>query len=176
MDFAIPVLWIHLAAIVTWVGLWFNTLFVFNSVRQYIDEAAKVKFIETYRKRYLMITWAAIAVFIITGTILMETNENYPGLGHFFASSWATLVFIKHVVVILMLIISLTLLYGTLPKLKDAIAAKDKGLEARLMSRERLAQISLAVLGLAVILIIVMAAELQAPEETTAWLSLVSIF
>ena len=172
MDYTVPLLWIHLAAIVTWVGLWFNTVFVFNSFRQFISETNEVNFIEAYRRRYLTITWAAIAVFIITGTILMETNDNYPGLGQFFANSWATLVFIKHLTVILMLITSFILLYGILPKLKAAITNKDKATENRLLRSEKLAVAVLAVLGLAVLFIIVTAAELPAPDETAAWFSL----
>ncbi len=169
MDFTVPLLWVHLTAIVTWVGLWFNTLFAFNSFRQYIAEATKSNFIETYRKRYLTITWAAIAVFIVTGVILMETNENYPGLAHFFSNDWSTLVTIKHVIVILMLIISFVLLYSILPKLRAAIIAKDQVAAERLMQREKFAIMSMAVLGLAVLLIIVTVQELPAPDTASAF-------
>jgi uncharacterized membrane protein len=163
MDFTVPVLWVHLSAIVTWVGLWFNTVFVFGSLRQYAAEATRGNFIEAYRKRYLTITWAAIAVFIVTGIILMETNENYPGLAHFFSNTWSTLVTIKHVIVILMLIISFTLLYSVLPKLRAAIGAKDEATVTRLMRREKFAVVTLAVLGWAVLLIIITVTELPAP-------------
>jgi hypothetical protein len=176
MDYTIPLLWIHLSAIVTWVGLWFNTVFAFNIFRQHIGEAAKTEFIKAYRKRYLTITWAAIAVFIVTGTVLMETNENYPGLAHFFASDWSTLITIKHLIVIVMLVTSFTLLYGILPRLRAAIMVRDSVLAQRLMRREKFAVVSLAVLGAAVLLIIVTVTELPEPEETAAWLSLAGLF
>jgi len=163
MDFTVPVLWVHLTAIVTWVGLWFNTVFVFGALRQYAAEATRGNFIEAYRKRYLTITWASIAVFIVTGIILMETNENYPGLAHFFSNTWSTLVTLKHVIVILMLIISFTLLYSILPKLRAAIGAKDEATVTRLMQREKFAVATLAILGWAILLIIVTVAELPAP-------------
>jgi uncharacterized membrane protein len=160
MDISDLWLWIHLAAIVTWVGLWFNTLFVFNSLRKYVADATKADFISAYRKRYLTVTWAAIVVFIITGTILMETNENYPGLAHFFTNSWATLVATKHAIVVLMIAISFTVLYGTLPKLRAAFIARDQQTAERLMQRERLAVVVLCVLGLAVLAFIDVAAGL----------------
>ena len=175
MDFTVPLLWIHLSAIVTWVGLWFNTALVFNSLHSFVSESVRANFIEAYRKRYMVITWAAIVVFIITGTILMETNENYPGLGHFFDNSWATLVFLKHIVVILMLAVSFNLVYRILPKLKRAIEAKDKAAEERLTRQEKLAVATMAILGLAVILIIVTAAEQPAPSETAARLGLLTL-
>ncbi|APV43447.1 Copper resistance protein D [Dehalogenimonas formicexedens] len=168
MDITVPLLWIHLSAIVTWVGLWFNTLFVFNSLRQFVSDSARASFISTLRKRYLTITWAAIAIFIVSGTILMETNENYPGLGHFFDNSWATLVFLKHIIVIVMLAVSFTLLYGILPRMGAAIAGRDRLVEERLLRREKLAVAALAILGLAVLLIIVTVTELPEPGETVA--------
>ena len=175
MDYTVPLLWIHLSAIVTWVGLWFNTLFVFNSVSQFVSGPARANFIEVYRKRYMTITWAAIAVFIVTGTILMETNENYPGLGHFFDNSWATLVFLKHIVVILMLVVSFILIYDILPRLKNAIVAMDKAAEERSTRWEKLAVVTLAVLGLAVLLIIVTAAEQPTPDETATWFGFLNL-
>ncbi|PPD58155.1 CopD family protein [Dehalogenimonas etheniformans] len=168
MDYTVPLLWIHLSAIVTWIGLWFNTLLAFNSLRRFVPDSARASFISTLRKRYLTITWAAIAVFIVTGTILMETNENYPGFGHFFDNSWATLVVLKHIIVIIMLAVSFTLLYGILPRMATAIIGGDKLGEERLLRREKLAVAALATLGLAVLLIIVTVAELPESGETAA--------
>jgi uncharacterized membrane protein len=175
MDYTVPLLWIHLVAVVTWVGLWFTTVFAFNIFRQHISEAARAEFIEAFRKRYLAITWAAIAVFIVTGVVLMETDENYPGLAQFFASDWSTLVTIKHLIVIIMLITSFILLYGILPRLRAAIIKGDSASVRKLVRREKFAVVSLAVLGATVLLIIVAVTELPEPEETAAWLSFASL-
>jgi hypothetical protein len=117
----------------------------------------------------------AIAVFIVTGIVLMETNEHYPGLAQFFASDWSTLVTIKHLIVIIMLITSFTLLYGILPRLRAAIINGDSASVRKLVRREKFAVVSLAVLGAAVLLIIVAVTELPEPEETVAWLSFASL-
>ena len=164
MDFTILLLWVHLAAIVTWVGLWFNTVLAFGPLRKYLAESARPDFIEDYRRRYTIITWAAMAVFIVTGSILMLTDENYPGLGQFFESDWATLIFAKHIVIILMITLSLTLLYGILPRLRAALVAGDKPAAERLLKRERFAVVSLALLGLVVLFIIITVMEMHTDE------------
>ena len=171
MDLTVFLLWIHLAAIVTWVGLWFNTLLAFMPLRKHLAESAGPDFVGDYQKHYAIITWSSMAVFIITGTILMLGDENYPGLGKFFESGWATLIFTKHIVVILMIALSMLLLYGILPKLRAALIANDRASADRLWKRERLAVVSLAFLGLAVLFIIMTVMELPGHEET-AWLTL----
>ena len=162
MDLNVLLIWVHLAGIVTWVGLWFTTILAVIPLRKHLTGNALAGFIAGYRGRYAAITWSAMAVFIVTGTVLMLNDENYPGLGQFFDSDWATLIFIKHIVVILMIAISLSLLYGILPRLLAATVASDQPSVERLLTRERLAVIGLAVLGLAVLFIIATVGDLHA--------------
>jgi len=162
MDFTILLIWVHLAGIVTWVGLWFITVLALIPLRKHLTGSALANFIEDYRGRYTAITWSAMAIFIVTGTILMLNDENYPGLGQFFDSEWATLIFIKHIVVVLMIGISLILLNGILPRLTAAVAASDQPSVDRLLKREKFAVITLAALGLAVLFIIATVGDLHA--------------
>jgi len=161
MDISVLLTWVHLAGIVTWVGLWFTTVFAVIPLRIHLGGSVLTDFIADYRRRYAIITWSAMAVFIVTGTILMLNDENYPGLGQFFDSEWATLIFIKHIVVILMVVISLNLLYGVLPRMLAALAAGDQPLIDRWIKRERSGVIALAILGLAVLFIIAWVGDLH---------------
>ncbi len=161
MDFTVVLIWVHLAGVVTWVGLWFTAVLAVVPLRKHLTGTALVDFIGDYRRRYAVITWSAMAVFIVTGTILMLNDENYPGLGQFFDSDWATLIFIKHIVVILMVAISLNLVYGVLPRMLAAIVAGDQPSIDRWLKRERFGVIALAVLGLAVLFIIAWVGDLH---------------
>jgi len=154
MDNVVFITWLHLAGIVTWVGLWLNTLFAFRPLRKRLNNSMQADFIRDYQHRYSAITWSATGVFIATGTILMLSDENYPGLAQFFDSEWATLIFLKHIVVIGMIILSLSLLYGILPRLRRAMESGDQAAIDRQMRSEGAAVGWLAVLGLAVLFII----------------------
>ncbi len=161
MDITVLLVWVHLAGIVTWVGLWFTTFLAVIPLRKRLNGSVLADFIANSRGRYAIITWTAMAVFIVTGTILMLNDENYPGLGQFFDSDWATLIFIKHIVVILMVIISLNLLYGVLPRMLAALTAADQPLIDRWLKHERFGVIALTILGLAVLFIIAWVGDLH---------------
>jgi uncharacterized membrane protein len=51
-------------------------------------------------RRALTLIGAALLLFLVTGTYLLLTDASYQGLGNFFASTWTTLMLVKHVVVV----------------------------------------------------------------------------
>ena len=40
-------------------------------------------------------------LLVLTGTYLLVVNQHYGGLGNFFATTWSTLMLVKHAVVII---------------------------------------------------------------------------
>jgi uncharacterized membrane protein len=42
----------------------------------------------------------SLLIFLVTGTHLTLINDNYLGLGNFFANPWSILIVIKHVLVL----------------------------------------------------------------------------
>jgi uncharacterized membrane protein len=56
-------------------------------------------------RRALPLVVLAIALFTVTGTYLLVIDEEYAGLGNFQASSWTSLMLVKHLVVIAMVVV-----------------------------------------------------------------------
>jgi uncharacterized membrane protein len=52
---------------------------------------------------------ASIAAFAVSGVLLMVTSPKYEGFGNLASSSWATLIVVKHVVVIAMVALGVVL-------------------------------------------------------------------
>jgi putative copper export protein len=61
----------------------------------------------------------ALLVFIVTGTHLMLTNENYLGLGNFFGNLWSILIIIKHVIVLAFLALGIIAERIYVPQISD---------------------------------------------------------
>ena len=155
MDVRTLLTFFHLSAIVTWVGLWTSAAFTFGPLlRRHLAVPALPAFFADYRRRLIAVSWSAIGVFAITGTILMVTDDAYPGLGRFFTSEWSTLIFTKHLVVLAMLGLTVYLLYSVLPRLNAAYSTGDSAAANRLSGQQRAITITLAGLGLLVLLLI----------------------
>ena len=71
--------WIHMIATVAWIGGMFTNLFVYlPALGKTLDPAATGKLISVVMKRFRIIVYAAIFLFLITGLIsgyLIGTSE-----------------------------------------------------------------------------------------------------
>jgi len=61
------------------------------------DRAAALLAIE---RRALPLVVLSVALFVATGTYLLVINPHYAGVGDVFASTWTTLMFVKHLLVV----------------------------------------------------------------------------
>jgi uncharacterized membrane protein len=53
-------------------------------------------------RRAFLLVGLAVVIFTATGSYLLVVDDGYAGLGNFFASTWTTLMLVKHGLVILM--------------------------------------------------------------------------
>lgn len=156
--------WLHLIAIVVWVGFFFNSVIFFTPLtKKHVPQAAMADYLTDYLRRARVISLSAIGIFAAVGYVMMISDHEYEGFGVFFANTWMTLIVTKHVIVLAMVVLALYMLYSILPRLVNALTRlantekPDKAasaLVAGLARQQQLVVNSLAVLGLVVLLII----------------------
>jgi uncharacterized membrane protein len=54
-------------------------------------------------RRALPLVLLSTALFLVTGAYLLFIDPKYAGLGNFFANTWATLMLVKHLVVVVLI-------------------------------------------------------------------------
>lgn len=93
--------WIHTLALVIVMG-YYGVLgrMVIPALRSSVDVPAQASTMISLERRALPFVLLATALFIATGTYLLFANDRYEGLGNLFASTWTTLILIKHLVVV----------------------------------------------------------------------------
>jgi uncharacterized membrane protein len=64
-----------------------------------LDLAAQTRTLASIERKALPFVLLAVAIFVVTGTYLLVSNPAYRGLGSF-TTTWATLMLIKHLLVI----------------------------------------------------------------------------
>jgi uncharacterized membrane protein len=96
--------WLHLIVLVIWIGHMFNSLLLFSPLSStYVHKDVYGDFIAEYRRRDQPVALSCIAIFIITGIILMLLDTEYEGIGNIFANNWSIMLFIKHLLVLAMI-------------------------------------------------------------------------
>lgn len=149
--------WLHMLATVAWLGgLSAMVLLVLPAMQRSLTAESTSAFLNQLQNRLNRLGWISLTILAATGMFQMSSHPQYQG---FLAieNNWATAIFIKHVVISLMVLISAYLTWGLLPAL-NRLALKraagkpvDEGLANRLEKQEkRLLWISL---GLAAVIL-----------------------
>ena len=99
----------------------------------------------------------SLVLFVITGTYLLVVDPSYAGLGNLFASTWTTLMAVKHVVVIALVAVAVVMdrLISRLPTCRTGSD------EAECIRRVRWSAEAATALG-AVIVLLTAAAQVSA--------------
>jgi uncharacterized membrane protein len=145
--------WIHLFATVVWIGGMTTNLFVvLPSIRETLEPGVMGKLMGAVMKRFRVWIYISIVLLVLTGFGMMRFNMNYLGFAQF-GNVWSVVSLIKHVVILVMIIMSVYAFEGLARKVvKVAIKGPSDDL-TRLQKK----QISLAatgfILGLIVLLL-----------------------
>jgi uncharacterized membrane protein len=93
--------WLHGLATIVMIGYYLFTSLIYLPIfeRQMQANALRDLF-EQVSARLRPFFGGSLLIFLVTGTHLMLINENYLGLGNFFANPWSVLIVIKHVLVL----------------------------------------------------------------------------
>jgi uncharacterized membrane protein len=103
-------LWIHTLALVIVLG-YYGILgrITIPALERSLDLPAQVKVLVAIERRALPLVLLSVVLFVVTGTYLLVVNPQYAGLGHFFATTWSSLMVIKHGIVIVLVVLGVIL-------------------------------------------------------------------
>ncbi len=100
--------WLHILATIIFIGYYLFTGWVYLPVLERgLTPNALRDVLEQVSARLRLLFGGSLLIFLVTGTYLMLINQNYHGLGNFFANAWSILIVIKHVLVLAFLALAI---------------------------------------------------------------------
>ncbi len=143
--------WLHSLATVVLLGYYaILALVVVPVLRSVVNGPAIGRVIPAIERRALPLLIAAVAVFLVTGLYLMLSDEQFSGFGHFFDSTWSTLIVIKHVVVVALVGVGIYLDLLVMPAIAGPV---DEAARAAAVGRLARSAAAMVVLGAIVLLL-----------------------
>jgi uncharacterized membrane protein len=102
MDLALVIaLWFHtLALVIAWGYYGILGRMILPGLERSLGPAALGPALLAIERRALPLVLLSVVLFTVTGSYLLVVDAHYSGLGDFFASTWTTLMLVKHVLVI----------------------------------------------------------------------------
>ncbi len=98
---------LHVLATIVFVGYYFFTGLIYVPILEHcMQPDALREVLEQASARLRPFFGGSLLAFLATGTYLMVINQNYQGLGNFFANPWSVLIVIKHVLVLAFIVIA----------------------------------------------------------------------
>ena len=108
MDIALVLAaWLHtLAFVIAWGYYGILGRMVLPGLERSLDRPAQADALGAIERRALPLVGLSLALFTLTGDYLLVVDPKYAGLGDFFASTWTTLMLVKHVLVIILVVVA----------------------------------------------------------------------
>ncbi len=135
--------WLHLLATVTWVGsLAAISFLVLPAMKRALDPEAQLIFIEAVQKRLEPIAWFSMSLLLLTGLFQMSVNPHYDG---FLSTStqWSVAILTKHLLGILMVVVSAIQTWEVIPAIRRAIVMSKKSKNAETLDALRRREVTL---------------------------------
>lgn len=132
--------WLHMVATVVWIGsLTALGLLVIPSARKSLKSDEYRAILTQLQLRLQPLSWFSLAVLLVTGMFQMSASPSYTG---FLAvtNAWAAAIFIKHIVIGLMMIVSGYMTWGVIPELRKIALLKTAGRSVDESAMEKLAK------------------------------------
>ena len=93
--------WLHtLAFVIAWGYYGILGRMVLPAIERTLDAPTQGTMLADIERRALPLIVLSLVLFTITGDYLLVIDPQYEGLGQFFSSTWATLMLVKHGLVI----------------------------------------------------------------------------
>ena len=118
--------WLHLLATVAWAGsLVAIALLVLPAMQRTLDAKTQLAFIGAIQHRFEPIAWFSISLLVVTGLFQMSVNPHYDG---FLSTStqWSLAILAKHIIGILMVVVSAIQTWEVFPAIRRAILLSKK--------------------------------------------------
>ena len=148
--------WLHLLAVVTWVGSLAGISFlILPAMQRSLDPDTQLIFIEAMQKRLEPIAWFSMSLLLVTGLFQMSVNPHYDG---FLSTStqWSLAILIKHLLGIIMVVVSAIQTWEVIPAIRRAILKSKKSNNAEELDALRRREILLLRMnfGLAILILL----------------------
>lgn len=140
--------WLHIIATVLWIGgIMTLSLLVIPAARRTLDAGDYAAFFGRLQTGLQRIGWMSLAVLVATGMFQMSAHPAYEGLLAL-TNSWAVAIFVKHIVVGLMVLVSAYITWGLMPSMHRINFQLTAGLEIDETRKNKLLQREKIVLNL----------------------------
>ena len=149
--------WLHLFATVTWVGSLAGVSFlVLPAMKRSLDAETQLVFIEAMQKRLEPIAWFSMSMLLVTGLFQMSVNPHYDG---FLSTStqWSLAILIKHILGIVMVVVSAIQTWEVIPAIRRAIVRSKKTKNASEIDRLRRREVLLLRMNFGLSILILLA-------------------
>ena len=121
--------WLHLLATVTWIGsLAGVSLLVLPAMRRSLSPETQLVFIEAMQKRLEPIAWFSMSLLVLTGLFQMSVNPHYDGF--LSSTQWSLAILTKHLLGIVMVVVSAIQTWEVIPAIRRAIVKSKKSQNA----------------------------------------------
>ena len=121
------VFWFHMLATVAWLGgLAAIAILVLPAAKRVLKSADQLALIEGIQERLEPLAWFSLAILIATGLFQLSINPHYDG---FLSTTgqWSLAILTKHVMVILMIVVSAIQTWEVLPAIRRGLMRIEKG-------------------------------------------------
>lgn len=154
--------WLHIIATVAWVGgIITLSLLVIPAARRTLGVDEYASLLGRLQDGLQRTGWLSLAVLVGTGMFQMVAHPAYEGLLDI-SNSWAVAIFIKHIVIVLMVLVSGYLTWGLMPSLRRMALKRSVGLaveDAQVLALQKREEVLLKInLGLSVLVLLFTAA------------------
>lgn len=131
--------WLHMLATVTWIGgLVALNFLVLPAARNVLaDSTTYLALVGRLQKRLQSLGWVALATLVGTGLFQMSAHPSYQGV-LVIQNTWSVAIFMKHLAVGLMVLISLYLTWWVMPAMQRLAMLQQAGREVDQVMRRRL--------------------------------------
>ena len=149
--------WLHLFATVTWVGSLAGVSFlVLPAMKRSLDAETQLVFIEAMQKRLEPIAWFSMSLLLVTGLFQMSVNPHYDG---FLSTStqWSLAILIKHILGIVMVVVSAIQTWEVIPSIRRAIVRSKKSKNVAEIERLRRREVLLLRMNFGLSILILLA-------------------
>ena len=103
----------HLIAAIIWIGGMIYINFILMPRLKVIDPQERGKLLNAVGKTFSIWAWSSIVVLILTGL-----HKTPAGMMFNMTSAYGTMLFIKHILILIAICVGLTIVFGVLPKMR----------------------------------------------------------
>jgi uncharacterized membrane protein len=149
--------WLHLLATVSWVGSLAGVSFlVLPAMKRSLEPETQLVFLEAMQKRLEPIAWFSMTLLVLTGLFQMSVNPHYDGFISV-STQWSVAILTKHLLVIVMVVVSAIQTWEVIPAIRRAIVRSKKSKNAEELDRLRRREVFLLRMNFGLSILILLA-------------------